>query len=354
MTTDLILLALFEEEERRIRSKVIRPHCADVFSLPENEFIKLFRLNKHVAAELIEKLRPALQPRTYRRNAFSVETKVFTALRFFGSGSYQSSISNDIHISMAQQSASNCIRQVADAINEIMFQEYIYFPSSPQELAQIKLDFYQYCQLPGVIGAIDCTHVAIIAPPDDDHHMERNFVNRKNFHSINVQIVSDNNLKILNINAKFPGSTHDAFIWRASNLKTLLSQITFKDCWLLGDSGYPLQFNMLTPFDAPSTSAQRRYNNAHTRGRCVIERLNGVLKSRFRCLRKHRTLSYMPRSAARIINACAVLHNMCIEEDLFFEDDLDDEDDLAFDTGLSTTTSHTSATLRDRIAANFA
>ncbi|KAG8174221.1 hypothetical protein JTE90_002896 [Oedothorax gibbosus] len=205
-----------------------------------------------------------------------------------------------------------------------------------------------------VIGAIDCTHVAIIAPPDDDHHMERNFVNRKNFHSINVQIVSDNNLKILNINAMFPGSTHDAFIWRASNLKTLLSQITFKDCWLLGDSGYPLQVNMLTPFDAPSTSAQRRYNNAHTRGRCVIEHLNGVLKSRFRCLRKHRTLSYMPRSAARIINACAVLHNMCIEEDLFFEDDLDDEDDLAFDTGLSTTTSHTSATLRDRIAANFA
>ncbi|KAG8189392.1 hypothetical protein JTE90_021894 [Oedothorax gibbosus] len=267
MTTDLILLALFEEEERRIiRSKVIRPHRADVFSLPENEFIKLFRLNKHVAAELIEKLRPALQPRTNRRNAFSVETKVFTALRFLAA-------------------------------------EYIYFPSSPQELAQIKLDFYQYCQLPGVIGAIDCTHVAIIAPPDDDHHMERNFVNRKNLHSINVQIVSDNNLKILNINAKFPGSTHDAFIWRASNLKTLLSQITFKDCWLLGDSGYPLQVNMLTPFDAPSTSAQRRYNNAHTRGRCVIERLNGVLKSRFRCLRKHRTLSYMPRSAARIINA---------------------------------------------------
>ena len=35
-----------------------------------------------------------------------------------------------------------------------------------------------------VIGCIDCTHVKIIAPTDYEHE----YVNRKNQHSINVQV----------------------------------------------------------------------------------------------------------------------------------------------------------------------
>lgn len=45
--------------------------------------------------------------------------------------------------------------------------------------------------MPGVIGCIDCTHVAIVAPPvNDEHHPERIYINRKNYHSLNVQLVS--------------------------------------------------------------------------------------------------------------------------------------------------------------------
>nr|CAI5851343.1 unnamed protein product [Callosobruchus analis] len=44
----------------------------------------------------------------------------------------------------------------------------------------------------------------------------------------------------------------------------------------------------------------------------LIERCNGVLKSRFRCLLKHRVLHYEPETASQIINACAVLHNICM------------------------------------------
>lgn len=41
-------------------------------------------------------------------------------------------------------------------------------------------------QFPGVLGAIDCTHIPIIAPVQEEH----NYLNRKGFHSKNVQIVS--------------------------------------------------------------------------------------------------------------------------------------------------------------------
>lgn len=48
--------------------------------------------------------------------------------------------------------------------------------------------FYAKCGFPGVIGAIDCTHVAIFSPPKEIEYI---YVNRKGYHSINTQLVSD-------------------------------------------------------------------------------------------------------------------------------------------------------------------
>lgn len=50
--------------------------------------------------------------------------------------------------------------------------------------------FLQKHQFPGIIGCVDCTHVSIIAPHTDDPEFpEYVYVNRKNYHSINVQLV---------------------------------------------------------------------------------------------------------------------------------------------------------------------
>lgn len=56
---------------------------------------------------------------------------------------------------------------------------------------------------------------------------------------------------------------------------------------------------------------EERFNNAFKSGRSIIERCNGVLKNRFRCLLKDRVLHYHPVKASKIVKACAVLHNMC-------------------------------------------
>jgi len=71
-----------------------------------------------------------------------------------------------------------------------------------------KLVFHATAGFPNVVAAIDCTHMTIKSP---SVHKER-FVNRKNVHTINVQAAWDN-MKLLNVVAKFPGSSHDAFIW---------------------------------------------------------------------------------------------------------------------------------------------
>lgn len=70
----------------------------------------------------------------------------------------------------------------------------------------------------------------------------------------------------------------------------------------------------MTPVPKPKTTAEINYNSVHSSARSVIERCNGVLKGRFRCLSKYRTLKYKPTIASKITNACVVLHNMCQDE----------------------------------------
>ncbi|KAK0135064.1 Beta-1,3-glucosyltransferase [Merluccius polli] len=71
------------------------------------------------------------------------------------------------------------------------------------------------CRYAGVVGAIDGTHIKIIAPSKD----EDVFVNRKKLHSINTQIVFDATFNILDVVAKWPGSTHDSRILMESGLR---------------------------------------------------------------------------------------------------------------------------------------
>ncbi|KAK0148417.1 putative nuclease HARBI1 [Merluccius polli] len=104
----------------------------------------------------------------------------------------------------------------AEIINII--QQFIRFPLDNQQLhCRIKANFMA-CRYAGVVGAVDGTHIQIIAPSKD----EDVFVNRKKVHSINTQIVVDATFNILVV-AEWPaGSTHDLRILMGSGLRRVL------------------------------------------------------------------------------------------------------------------------------------
>lgn len=108
-----------------------------------------------------------------------------------------------------------------------------------------------------IIGAIDGTHVRLVAPQE----FEKEYVNRKGHHSINVQVVFDENYKFLDIVAQRPGSVHDARILRESGLFALFEAgRVAAGCHLLGDSGYPSLSWLLTPYLRPQPGPQTAYN----------------------------------------------------------------------------------------------
>ena len=148
------------------------------------------------------------------------------------------------------------------------------------------------------------------------------YVNRKNEHSINIQAICDSNLKFIDVVARWPGSTHDAFIWRQSGLnqKITSGEVAIVNGWFLADSGYPLTHNILTPLLSPNTPGERRYNSAFLKTRKNIECAFGLWKSRWRSMdRTGGSLCYSPGRVCKLVLATMILHNICIQHGLQLE-----------------------------------
>lgn len=165
---------------------------SDPFSLPDTRFKELFRLNKNMVHYLIENVGPHLHQRQ-RSDGISTMHKVFAALVFFATGSYQRRAGQDYLLSMSQQAVGRCIHEVSEATNNILGHVWIKFPTLRNEKNLIKARFIDRTGFPGTVGAIDGTHVYILKPAEEEH----NYLNRKGRHSKNVQIVCVN---IFNLN----------------------------------------------------------------------------------------------------------------------------------------------------------
>ncbi|XP_053949300.1 putative nuclease HARBI1 [Anastrepha ludens] len=150
-----------------------------------------------------------------------------------------------------------------------------------------------------------------------------NYFNRKGFHSINAMLICDHTTKILAINCQYGGAAHDSFIWKHSNERMVMEHRFLHNrsdnAWLLGDSGYPLEPWCITPYRNPSDgSGEARFNEIHSKARCIIERTNGVLKGRWRILEYNKRGRYDHIKVARFANVCAALHNICIQYNVSF------------------------------------
>ena len=98
-------------------------------------------------------------------------------------------------------------------------------------------------RIPGIVDAIDCTHIHIQSPGGDTAEL---FRNRKGFFSINAQAICDHDLILTNGVARWPGSTHDSRIFESSNICARLERREIQGI-LIDDNGYPLRPYLITP-----------------------------------------------------------------------------------------------------------
>ncbi|KAH7949367.1 hypothetical protein HPB49_008384 [Dermacentor silvarum] len=241
----------------------------------------------------------------------------------------QQSVASEETVALSQPSVSRILFSVAEAIATVgKAKGWVKFPTATEKVV-VKQRFLERGKLPGVVGCVDGTLIAIVRPRKMSPAETEAYWSRKGFYALNCMVVCDANLRIMAIDPRMPGSCHDSFVWRHSALRRRLTCGLLNDEeFLLGDSGYPLEPWLLAPVPGHPTrlTAEGRYNEAHAVVRNAAERCIGILKSRFRCLQSYRTLHYSPRKAATIVTACAALHNLCLQAEDPLPDDPEDDD----------------------------
>ena len=265
-----------------------REYNFDYDQYDEDQFRSRYRLTKDGFRALLEIIYPSIAPHNDRGKPIPADIQLLLALRFYATGTFQLACGDLTYIS--QPSASRIIKRVSEAIARLK-NNYIAFPEG-ELLNDTKRDFWRIGEFPGVVGAIDCTHIKIVCPGGDNAEL---FRNRKGFFSINVQVVCGPNLEIQNIVARWPGSVHDARVLDNSRLCARFERGDISGV-LLGDSGYACRQYLMTPIVDPQTRPERMY-----------KRMFGLWKRMFPCLSQ--TLRTNLETTLTMVIATAVLYN---------------------------------------------
>ena len=285
-----------------------------------------FRMHKPTFLRLVEMVEPEIYKRnTVFRDAISPAKRVAIALwRLAGGASFRTIAA---HFDVGKSSCVTITKEFCKALNRFAG-NYIKFPTNRDETARAIALFQDECKIPQALGAIDGTHIEIIAPDEPFDYFDRH-----HRYSVTMQAVVGENLMFLDTAIGYPGSMHDARILRASNIFTKaengsvlkepvisLNGVTVRPL-LLGDGAYPLLPWLLKPYpiNVILNRSQRNYNKTLSSARSSVERAFGILKARWRILLKRLDNKFC--NIPEVILTCCILHNFCQDAGEEFDDD---------------------------------
>ena len=196
-------------------------------------------------------------------------------------------------------------------------------PDSTEAFKEKILDMEELWQFPCCWAAIDGCHIPIKCPPGGLEACEE-YHNFKNFYSIVLMAMVDSKYRFLWGSCGFPENSHDAIIFKSTNLWDSLQNGLLPNMakavgevsippLIVGDSAFPLQTWLMKPYTNATLSPKQRYFNYRlSRARMVTEGAYGQLKGRWRVLlRKSESNKDLVRTVTFV---CMVLHNICIDQ----------------------------------------
>ena len=196
-------------------------------NMRDSDIRSMFRLQRGAILHLYELIEDKIAPTTQRSHAVPGLVRLLATLYILGRGSFQATSGSIMGISQA--TVSRVFMRVINAILDLV-PLFIHWPQNEDEWNNTKVAFYARANMPQILGAIDGTHIAIRPP----RSCEVEYRNRKQYHSLNVQIVCDAKQRIMSVNALFPGSSHDSFILQQSSLYNKFESGQMPPGWLIG------------------------------------------------------------------------------------------------------------------------
>ncbi|XP_067888770.1 putative nuclease HARBI1 [Heterodontus francisci] len=226
-----------------------------------------------------------------------VTLKITVVLSFYTSGSFQGS-TGDMYGDL-QAAAHYCIKEVTN----VLFQrvgDYVRYRTDPDSQAERAVRF-------GAIAGFFRRHVTIKSPTDQP----ATFINRKGFHSINIQLVCDYRKCFLQVCAHFSGSSHDTYIFQLSQVPQLFRPPHSPSQMDSREQG--LHMDNLDSVSTHYNAVEQAYTTFHGSTQGTI----GLLKMRFHCLdQSSGALQYAPVTVSCVKVVFYALHNLVLQATL--------------------------------------
>lgn len=286
-------------------------------SYNEQQWYENFRVTKTTFMFILNEIRDDITRQdTVMRKAISAERRLALTLYYLASTAEYRTLAHLFGVS--NSFVCIVVKDVCDAVNRRL-SRMIDFPQG-EDLVQVMECYEKNWDIPMCAGAIDGTHIPILAPQES----HADYVNRKGYHSIIMQAVVDCRYTFRDVVIGWPGSVHDARVLSNSSIYkkgnenklfpgNLTKQIGDQDVspFLIGDPAYPLLPWLLKPYpeNNNTTPIKCRFNYCLSRGRMTIENTYGRWKGRF-----PRFLKRVDMGVTFLIpvtKASCILHNIC-------------------------------------------
>ncbi|XP_055356364.1 uncharacterized protein LOC129601553 [Paramacrobiotus metropolitanus] len=174
----------------------------------------------------------------------SVSDQLTIALYRFGNSGNAASIGKTARrFGLSEGTVELFTRRVIAALLSLE-DEVIRWPS-PEEKLAIKTKIRSEYHFPNCIGFVDGTDIVLEYRPGLNGV---DYFNRKRRYAIAAMIVCDADRRILFASCGYPGSVHDARVFKNSPLETNSSQYFNGDEYILGDSAYSCTTTVIPPF----------------------------------------------------------------------------------------------------------
>ncbi|TFY79482.1 hypothetical protein EWM64_g4525 [Hericium alpestre] len=162
------------------------------------------------------------------------------------------------------------------------------------------------------------------------------YFDRKCNYSLNIQIISLPNLRIIDFGYGFTGSTHDATAWKETRLPKERASLLRPEEFVWADSAYPISSWVVAPYKKPLRDIRENevFNNHVSMLRIRSEHAIGFLKGRFQSLKGLRLRIEDEAGhhfATKWVVACIVTHAFAMqcEAEEKTDDNFDDDPFLA-------------------------
>ncbi|KAK6030433.1 hypothetical protein OSTOST_03433 [Ostertagia ostertagi] len=319
----VMLTADDEECERESKKARISTHCGTVVlsavgklsksisdrldsldSVAEVKFRQRFRMSRSTFKSLCDALEPKLLSKWHTEACqSSVAIRVGTALEIMAG---KNSVKEELDPMGAN--VPEFFSDVLDALLE-WSGKVILWPGEA-ERERINESFFEKTGVGGVVGCIDGTVVDLAGPPDASNSNSPN--------SLNVSLVTDDEMKIRWVFAKYRTNVDDNSVFKRSLLWEQLKDGTKKGI-LIGDDAYDDESFLLTPSGQSDPERADKLREAHLIAQATVENWKRQFPILFSNIR--------PSRAARIIVGSAALYNLTrLESEPLFTADEDKQE----------------------------